>query len=151
MRKPVKPVLMFAVSVSAFLTLLLLALLFVFPSNEVEKEFPTYDAAVAAGALEREWLPTSLPRSATKIRSTRNFDLNYEVVTFKYGPDFQQFIAAQEKAPARSAKSMGIRLRDDDFTNPHELIYMPKVSFYAESPPGSLLVNHVRGVALYFD
>lgn len=150
MQKPVKLVLIFAVSVFALLTLLVLAILFVLPSDVVHKEFPTYDAAVAAGAFERGWLPTSLPRSATTISSTRNLDLNYEVVTFKYGPDFQQFIAAQEKAPARSAKSMGIRLRDDEFTNPHELIYMPKVSFYAESPPGSLLVNHVHGVALYF-
>lgn len=146
-----KIVLMVAGSVLALLAFLLLALLLVFPSDEVEKEFSTYDAAVAAGAIERQWLPTLLPRSATKIWSVRNLDLNYEVVTFKYGPDFQQFIAAQEKAPAQSAKSLGIRLRDDDFTNPHELIYMPKVSFYEESKPGSLLVNHVHGVALYFD
>ena len=46
---------------------------------------------------------------------------------------------------------MGIRLRDDDFTNPNELLYMPKVSFYGESPSGSLFVNHAHGVALYFD
>lgn len=137
-----------AVSLSV---LLVLVALIIFPSNEVENEFATYTAAAASDAFKLERLPTALPKSATKIWSVRNLDLNYEVVTFHYGPDFDKFIASQARAPVRTAKSLGIRLRDDRFSNPQQLIYMPKVTMYEESRPGTLLVNHVHRVALYFD
>lgn len=131
--------------------LLVLVALIIFPSNEVENEFATYIAAAASDAFKLERLPTALPKSATKIWSVRNLDLNYEVVTFHYGPDFDKFIASQARAPVRTAKSLGIRLRDDRFSNPQQLIYMPKVTMYEDSRRGTLLINHVHRVALYFD
>ena len=130
---------------------LLAILLYIFPSNEVETEYANYDAAVAAKAFELERIPTLLPTSATKIWSVRNLDLNYEVVTFQYGPDFDTFIAAQVRLPGRTARSFGIRPRDDRFENPHELVYIPNAFLYARSSPGKLVVNHVHRVALYFD
>lgn len=44
-----------------------------------------------------------------------------------------------------------IRLWDDHFTNPDELVYMPNVSLYKDSRPGTLLVNRVRRAAVYVD
>jgi len=150
-RRFVKISLISVACVLLMFALLVLAALFVFPSNEVELEFATYDAAVAADAIALERVPTFLPRSATKISSVRNLDLNYEVVTFAYGKDFEQFIALQDRIPARTAKSLGIRIRDHRFDNPGQLIYMPKVALYKDTQQGTLLVNHVHKVALYFD
>lgn len=135
----------------ALCALVLLTVLFIFPSDVVEHAFPNYDSAVAAQAIELYRLPTLLPKSATKIRSIRNLDLNYAVVTFEYGPDFDEFIAAQDKIPGRTAKSLGLRLSDDRFEDRNHLVYMPKVSLYEESKPGTLLVNRVHRVAVYFD
>lgn len=151
MRKFLKLFLLSAGGVVSLGVLLVLAALIIFPSNEVENEFATYTAAAASDAFKLQRLPTALPKSATKIWSVRNLDLNYEVVTFHYGPDFDKFIASQARAPVRTAKSLGIQLRDDRFANPQELIYMPRVTMYEESRPGTLLINHVHRVALYFD
>lgn len=125
--------------------------LFIFPSPIVEHEFATYDEAVAARAIENEWIPTMLPSSSKKIRSIRNLDLNDEIVIFEYGPDFDKFIAAQTKAPARTAKDLGLVGYQKHFGNRKELVYMPKVMLYRESRAGTLLVNHVDRSALYFD
>lgn len=126
-------------------------MLVVFPSPIVEHEFATYDEAVAARAIENEWIPSLLPRSSRKIYSSRNLDLNHEVVIFEYGPNFGQFIAAQTKAPARTARDLGFERYRSHFGNVNELVYMPKVMLYRQSNTGSLLVNRVDRVALYFD
>ncbi|WP_305823683.1 hypothetical protein [Massilia brevitalea] len=151
MRRFLKISLICGAGVIVLLASLLLALLIIVPSSVVENDFATYDAALKADAFALQRLPDLLPRSATNISSSRNLDLNDEVVTFHYGPDFDAFIAAQEQAPARTAESLGLRLRDDRFMHPGELAYMPKVLLYKESRPGTLLVNRVDRVAVYFD
>jgi hypothetical protein len=74
-----------------------------------------------------------------------------EVVTFRYGPDFDLFIAVHATAAPRTAKSLGIRLWNDHFTDLNEISYLPKVAFYNEHKAGSLLINRVHRVALYVD
>lgn len=133
----------------SLVTLLVLALV-ISPSNIVELEFATYEQAVATGAFERQALPDHLPKSATDIHSTRDLDNGGEVVTFRYGSDFDQFIAAQVVAPPRTARSLGIRLWDDKFTDPIELSYFPAVMLYREHN-GTLLINRLQRTALYFD
>jgi hypothetical protein len=141
----------FAAGSLALFALLVAVVLAVFPSPIVEHKFATYDEAVAARAIENEWIPTLLPRSAKKISSVRNLDLNEEVVIFEYGPDFDQFIAAQTIAPARTAKDLGFARYRKHFRNLNELVYMPKVMLYRESNTGTLLINRVDRIALYFD
>ncbi|MCC2962351.1 hypothetical protein LK540_18145 [Massilia sp. IC2-278] len=134
----------------SLVAVLVLALLII-PSSIVEHRFNTYEQAAASGAFERQALPDHLPRSATDIHSTRDLDNGGEVVTFEYGSDFDRFIAAQVAAPPRTARSLRLRLWDDHFTNPDELVYMPNVSLYKDSRPGTLLVNRVRRAAVYVD
>ena len=134
----------------SLIVLLVLALLII-PSDIVEHKFTTYEQAAAAGAFERQGLPDHLPKSARDIHSIRDLDHGGEVVTFRYGPDFDEFIASQATAPSRTAKSLGIRLWNDHFDNVNELIYLPRVSFYREQKQGSLLINRVQKIALYID
>lgn len=131
-------------------TLVALAL-WLMPDDLVELEYATYEQAAAAGAFTRQALPDKLPKSATVIYSMRDLDNGGEVVTFRYGPDFDQFIMAQVTAPPQTAKSLGIRLRDDRFANLNELTYLPRVAFYHEHEAGSLLINRAHRVALYID
>jgi hypothetical protein len=121
------------------------------PGDVVELEYATYEQAAAAGAFARQALPDQLPKSATVIYSMRDLDNGGEVVTFHYGPDFDQFIAAQATAPPRTAKSLGIRLSDDRFANLNEITYLPRMTFYPEHKTGSLLINRAHRVALYID
>jgi len=136
--------------VLSLVALVALALLII-PSNIVELEFATYEQAVSTGAIERQALPDYLPKSAKDIHSTRDLDNGGEVVTFRYGSDFDQFVAAQVAAPPRTAKSLGIRLWNDDFTDPNEPSYFPEVALYREHKGGTLLINRVQRTALYFD
>ena len=73
------------------------------------------------------------------------------MVTFRYGPDFDLFIAARVTPTPRTAKSLGISLRDDRFTDLNKITYLPTVAFYDEHKAGSLLINRVDRVALYVD
>jgi hypothetical protein len=139
------------IAVLIFSTVALLVLVLWATSSVVELEYANYEQAAAAGAIARQALPDHLPKSATDIHSTRDLDNGGEVVTFRYGPDFDLFIAAQETAAPRTAKSLGIRLWDDRFTDLTKIIYLPKVAFYPEHRAGSLLINRVDRVALYID
>ena len=132
-------------------TVALLALVLWATSNAVKVEYASYEQAAAAGAFARQALPDHLPKSATDIHSTRDLDHGGEVVTFRYGSDFDLFIADHLTAAPRTAKSLGIRLWDDHFTDINEIIYLPDVVFYKEYKAGSLLINRVHRVALYID
>jgi len=141
-----------------WLALIILSLLAMFliavmriPSGMAEHKFDTYAQAAATGAIERQALPDYLPASATDIHSTRDLDHGGEVVTFRYGADFDQFIAAQVAAPPRSAKALGVRLWNDHFTDPDKLSYFPNVVLYREHNPGRLLINRGRRIALYVE
>lgn len=142
-------------TVFTFSTVALLVLALWATSSVVELEYANYEKAVAAGAIARQALPDRLPKSATDINSIRDLDNGGEVVTFRYGPDFDLYIAAQAAAAPRTAKSLGIRLWDDRFTNLNEISYLPTVAFYDEHKDehmaGSLLINRVDRVALYID
>lgn len=80
--------------VLSLVALVVLALL-IMPSNIVELEFATYEQAISTGAINRQALPDYLPKSAKDIHSTQDLDNGGEMVTFRYGSDFDQFIAAQ--------------------------------------------------------
>jgi hypothetical protein len=136
--------------VLSLVALVVLALL-IMPSNIVELEFATYEQAISPGAINRQALPDYLPKSAKDIHSTQDLDNGDEMVTFRYGSDFDRFIAAQVAAPPRTAKSLGIRLWDDDFTDPNELSYFPEVALYREHKTGERLINRVQRTALYID
>ncbi len=41
----------------------------------------------ASGIFERGWVPSYIPRSATKIRETHNLDINIVRMTFEYERD----------------------------------------------------------------
>ena len=130
--------------------LVVLALLII-SSNNVDLEFATYEQAISTGAIHRQAPPDYSPKSAKDIHSTRNLDNGGEVVTFRYGSDFDQFIAAQVVAPPWTAKSLGIRLGDNGFTDPNELSYFPEVALYREHKAGKLLINRIQRTALYMD
>lgn len=126
-----------------------LAAIFLWPRDVVELKFATYQLAVEAGAVEKEWLPSFLPRSAKDIYSTSNLDSNTGLVRFSFGPEFDKFIATQQTALPRTASSLGIRGHSEDFADVHELTYIPKISIDGEPYPGALLVNRKRRIALY--
>ena len=144
MRTFAKWIVVFTFSAVALLVLVLRA-----TSSVVELEYANYEQAAASGAIARQDLPDHLPKSAVDIHSARDLDIGGEVVTFRYGPDFDLFIAAQASAAPRTAKSLGIRLWDDHFTDLNKIIYLPTVAFYDEHKAGSLLINRVDRVALY--
>jgi hypothetical protein len=50
-----------------------------------ESNYPTYDAAIADGAVKRGWLPDWLPKSATDIHEWHNIDTNATIASFAYG------------------------------------------------------------------
>jgi hypothetical protein len=139
------------IAVLTFSAVALLMLILRATSNVVELEYANYEQAAAAGAFARQELPDHLPKSAMDIHSARDLDNNGEVATFRYGPDFDLFIAAQATAAPRTAKSLGIRLWSDHFTDLNKISYLPKVAFYNEHKVGSLLINRVDKVALYID
>ncbi len=133
-------------------TVLLVAivLLYVGKLDIVELKFATYQQANSAGALKNGALPSLLPKSAQNIHSISNLDTNNEVVTFDFGADFDQYVNQQKSAPPLSASALGIRRQGEAFSNPDDLIYIPKVAPDGESIQGSLLVNRKKKRALYF-
>jgi len=130
-------------------TVLAFAVIFLWPRDVVELKFATYHLAVESGAVEKEWLPSFLPKSAKDIYSTSNLDSNTGLVSFSFGADFDQFIVTQQTAQPTTASSLGIRGHGEIFGDVHELTYIPKISVAGEAYPGALLVNRKRRVALY--
>lgn len=130
-------------------SLCILLAVFLWPRDIIELKFDTYQAAVESGAIDKEWLPSFLPHSAKNINSTSNLDSNTSLVKFSFGPDFDNFIAAQQTAPPRTAASLSIRGHSQQFADPRELTYIPKISLDGKSCPGVLLVNRTSREALY--
>jgi hypothetical protein len=52
-----------------------------------EAYYPTYEAAVAAGAISHGWIPHWLPKSAVEIREKHDLDTNQSMLTFRYGTE----------------------------------------------------------------
>jgi len=50
----------------------------------MEREFADYSAAKAAGELEKGWLPSFLPSSATMIKVINNTDQKSSLASFKF-------------------------------------------------------------------
>ena len=50
----------------------------------MEREFADYGAAKAAGELEKGWLPSFLPSSATTIKVINNTDQKSSLASFKF-------------------------------------------------------------------
>lgn len=50
----------------------------------MEREFADYKAAKAAGEIEKGWLPSFLPESATAIKVINNTDNKSSLASFRY-------------------------------------------------------------------
>lgn len=50
----------------------------------MEREYPDYNAAKAAGELEKSWLPSFLPGDAAAIKVINNTDNRSALVSFNY-------------------------------------------------------------------
>ncbi len=137
------------ISIASLLVLLVVAI-YLWPRDVVELKFATYSQAMAEGALENG-ARRLIPKSATDIRSSSNFDSNSAIVTFKFGPEFEKYISQQKSVQAKSASELGFLFEDSAFSDPRELTYIPKINPDGETNQGSLLVNRSKGMALYFE
>lgn len=116
----------------------------------VELEYVSYKEALAAGAFTNASLPGFIPKSALKIKSSRDLDANVSLVTFDFGPDFERFLA-QQKTDDVAAAVEPVKRHGLDFANPGELRYIPLLSSESDLYHGSLIINFVKGKALYVE
>jgi hypothetical protein len=71
---------------------LIVTVLVLVRSDEVEERYSTLAAARAAQLFERGWLPDVLPNSTDRLRVSVNFDLNTADGEFYFAPtDWNQF------------------------------------------------------------
>ncbi len=49
-----------------------------------EVHYPSYEAAVSAGAISRGWIPAFLPKSAVEIHEIHNIDTNKGMLAFHF-------------------------------------------------------------------
>jgi hypothetical protein len=49
-----------------------------------EVHYPTYEAAVSAGAILRGWIPAFLPKSAVAIHEIHDIDTNKSMLAFRF-------------------------------------------------------------------
>lgn len=62
--------------------------------------YPNYTAAVDAGAVDRGWLPSYVPTSATEIAEAHDIDLNTQRLRFRLPPsEARAMVAAMEPVP----------------------------------------------------
>ena len=46
--------------------------------------YPTYEAAVSAGAISRGWIPALVPKSAVEIHEIHNLDTNKSMLALRF-------------------------------------------------------------------
>jgi len=63
---------------------LIIFLLFLNYLEEPKSEFANYNEVKASGIMDRGWIPTYIPKSATNIKEQHDIDTNWVEVTFKY-------------------------------------------------------------------
>jgi hypothetical protein len=115
------------------LSLAATALLFASCEEVMRASYPTAAAAQADGAIERGWLPPTLPASAFAIAESHDLDTNTGGGSFRFDPrDAASFRAKLEGMPSSPPPSGAgddhVRLRDKGY------------SFYSE-PGFGLAVN----------
>lgn len=73
--------------------------------EHIDKTYPTYQAAVDAGALhENSFIPSFTPKNATEIHDVHNADINTGHGSFKFDPndaeDFRAALNGNEQTPS---------------------------------------------------
>ena len=94
------------------------AMLLIKRSETKDSHYQTYDQAVAAGEVERGWIPAFVPRSARNIEETHDLATNYQWLSFVAPPaDLQQAFVPLQRISLYEARSLGFR--DSWFAPPH--------------------------------
>jgi len=65
----------------------------------LDASYPDQSAAVAAGAIERGWIPSWIPPEATQLREVHNVDTNQSALLFSLPPQ-STWAPPRECAPA---------------------------------------------------
>jgi len=91
----------------SFLTtslLFLMGLVACFPGETIESTYEILDEAVAAGAVERGWVPEWLPDAAVNLHEKHNLDSNASILRFSLSlTDFAIPLDCQETTDPPSA------------------------------------------------
>lgn len=77
-------------------------------SDSIESYYPTKDAALDAGAIDRGWIPAALPDIAVDLREQHDVDTNEVWLRFRIETEVSSFIAELEPL---SSLCRGHRLR----------------------------------------
>lgn len=138
--------------VGVLITAALLGFVYFIPSRDVvEEKYETYADAVNRNALEHGMIPDFLPKSASRIISIRNIDLNIYSCEFSYGDDFSDFLSSQ--ITKRFTGKQIIRIpegSDIDLTHLESVIYVPRVNTPDEYSQGVLVINTSQHRALFY-
>ena len=68
------------------ITITILLLLLAGCDEQIYETYPTYAEAQRAGAVERGWIPTFVPSSASNIEDSHDLDTNRQTLQFKLPP-----------------------------------------------------------------
>jgi len=66
--------------------LFILATWAMFSGERPKSEFADYTEAKASGLMDRGWIPTFIPKSATDLREQHDLDTNWVKMSFNYSP-----------------------------------------------------------------
>lgn len=79
-------------------------------TDRIESAYASMDEAVAAGAVERGWVPGFLPSSSTQIREIHDLDTNEVWLRFNYSrEDHESFVGELSAASASALQSAPLR------------------------------------------
>jgi len=92
-------------------------------SEQVEETYPTWAEAQRAGAVERGWIPTFVPRSAREIRDSHDLDSNRQTLFFVARPsdigamvaDFPSVSVANQAAVSDLSSEHGLASTSDAY------------------------------------
>lgn len=76
-----------AATLLIFFVMAVVFLMWIFSGERPKSYFSNYKEAKASGIMDRGWIPTFIPKSATNINEQHDLDTNWVKMTFNYAPD----------------------------------------------------------------
>lgn len=67
-----------------FTLLVPIGIMFIYYSESSKRTFQDYDELLASGIIDKGWVPTYIPKSATDINEQHNIDTNEVNINFKF-------------------------------------------------------------------
>lgn len=117
-----------------------------------EEHYASYGDAIADRAIERGWVPQSIPQSSREIRQYGDIDTNYSFGSFLFDPkDWPEF----ENKLQEASDFGNVRIDDEAECAPSEKVSLATAGFlvYREKTPDGyvIAVKPERGCALFFN